>query len=80
MFGELEKAISENDFLKVLKKEFDLKIIKHSELLNKKIKKVAFCGGSGSFLLKKAIQKKADIFISADFSYHNFLTLTISLL
>ena len=72
MLGELEKSVSEKDFLEKLKIELDLKIIKHTKLLNKKIKKVAFCGGSGSFLLKNAIKKKADIFISADFSYHNF--------
>ena len=28
--------------------------------------------GSGSFLLPQAIAKKADIFISADFKYHQF--------
>jgi putative NIF3 family GTP cyclohydrolase 1 type 2 len=33
---------------------------------------VAVCGGSGSFLLKEAIQAGADIFISADFKYHEF--------
>ena len=29
-------------------------------------------GGSGSFLLSKAIQSKADVFITADFKYHEF--------
>jgi putative NIF3 family GTP cyclohydrolase 1 type 2 len=33
---------------------------------------VAVCGGSGSFLLSKAIQQKADIFITGDFKYHEF--------
>ena len=39
---------------------------------NKKIKKVALCGGSGSFLLQDAIQQQADVYISSDFKYHDF--------
>ena len=33
---------------------------------------MAVCGGSGSFLLPNAISKKADIFITSDFKYHQF--------
>ena len=36
------------------------------------IETVAFCGGSGSFLLKDAIRSKADIYITGDFKYHEF--------
>ena len=46
--------------------------IRHTSLLNRKIKKVALCGGSGSFLLSKTIAQQADIFITADFKYHQF--------
>ena len=49
-----------------------LNIIRHTKLLDRPIKKVAVCGGSGSFLLSKAIHAKADIFITADFKYHEF--------
>jgi len=30
------------------------------------------CGGSGGFLLKQAIASGADIFITADYKYHEF--------
>jgi putative NIF3 family GTP cyclohydrolase 1 type 2 len=33
---------------------------------------VAFCGGSGSFLLSQAIRINADFFITGDFKYHQF--------
>jgi dinuclear metal center YbgI/SA1388 family protein len=72
MVGELEKPISEIEFLERLKSVFMLKLIKHTPLLNKSIKKVALCGGSGSFLLKNAINSKSDIYISSDFKYHEF--------
>jgi dinuclear metal center YbgI/SA1388 family protein len=72
MVGELEKPVSEIEFLEHLKTIFKLKLIKHTPLLSKSIKKVALCGGSGSFLLKNAINSKSDIYISSDFKYHEF--------
>ncbi|HYG16164.1 MAG TPA: Nif3-like dinuclear metal center hexameric protein, partial [Bacteroidia bacterium] len=39
---------------------------------SKEIKKVAVCGGSGSFLLKEAIGKGVDALVTADFKYHQF--------
>ena len=52
--------------------KLNLKIIKHTKLLNKPIKKVALCGGAGSFLIKNAIATKADIYITSDIKYHEF--------
>ena len=72
MVGELETPVPEIEFLERLKSVFLLKLIKHTPLLNKSIKKVALCGGSGSFLLKNAINSKSDIYISSDFKYHEF--------
>lgn len=72
MYGELTEAMDEIDFLNRLKENFNCEIIRHTQLLNKKIKTVAFCGGSGSFLLNKAKQVKADIFVTGDYKYHDF--------
>lgn len=72
MIGELAKETDEKEFLLQLKNKFFVPVLKHTKLLNKKIKKVALCGGAGSFLLKDAIKQKADIFISGDFTYHQF--------
>jgi len=70
--GNLNEAMPEKDFLAHLKKTFGCGAIRHTALRGEKIKKVALCGGSGSFLLKDAIQNGADIFVSADFKYHQF--------
>ncbi len=72
MTGEFEKSIPETDFLNLVKKTFNLKVVKHTSLLNKPIKKVAFCGGSGSFLIKNAINSGSDAYISSDIKYHEF--------
>ena len=72
MIGELPSSMDCIAFLDQLKQTFKCGAIRHTELLTKEIKTVAFCGGSGSFLLSKAIRQKADIFITGDFKYHEF--------
>lgn len=72
MIGELENEVDELEFLKSLKQTFKMPVIQHTKLLNKAIKKVAFCGGAGSFLLQNAIQQNADVFITSDMKYHEF--------
>lgn len=72
MVGELDHPMDERDFLKILKNKFNAKGIRHSELLGKKIKKVAVLGGSGAFAIDAAKRANADIFISADIKYHQF--------
>ncbi len=72
MIGEFNEPISEIELLEKLKQIFGIKAIKHTKLFNKKIRKVAVCGGSGSFLLNRAIALEADVFISSDFKYHQF--------
>ncbi len=72
MIGELVEESTEKDFLELLKYGLQAMVVRHTALLDKKIKKVAVCGGSGSFLLKKAMQSGADAFVTADYKYHQF--------
>ena len=72
MIGELDSEIDTTEFLKFLKETFKCGVIKHTELITSKVKKIAWCGGSGSFLLKNAKQQGAHIFITGDFKYHEF--------
>ncbi len=72
MVGELEEPMKEKVFLKFVKETMNTPVIRHTALLNRKIKKVAVCGGSGSQFLGKAMASGADIFITADYKYHQF--------
>jgi len=72
MIGELHKPMKEKDFLTHLKAVMKLSSIRYTHLLGKKVEKVAICGGSGSFLLPDAIKAGADMFVTADFKYHQF--------
>lgn len=70
--GLLPGAMPEMPFLQMVKDRMQANCIRHSGLLGKPVQKVAVCGGACSFLLKKAIQLQADVFITADFKYHEF--------
>ena len=72
MLGELEKALSETDFLLLMKQVFNLSVIRHTNLTGRMVKKVALCGGAGSFLISAAKSAGADVYMSADIKYHEF--------
>ncbi len=72
MIGALDKELDADEFLNDLKSRLDLKAIRHTNATGKKVKKVAVCGGAGSFLIGKAKSMGADIFVTADLKYHDF--------
>ncbi|MEO5946037.1 MAG: Nif3-like dinuclear metal center hexameric protein [Chitinophagaceae bacterium] len=72
MVGELAQPVDENQFLENLKTIFRTPGVRHTRLLGKQIKRVAVCGGAGSFLISKALAANADAYITADIKYHEF--------
>ena len=72
LIGELKDETDETEFLKRVSQIFKTPVIRHTELMRKRIKKVAVCGGAGSFLVGAAITAGADIYITADMKYHEF--------
>ena len=72
IIGELKALLEERDLLAQLATVFNVKAIKHTPLLQKKCKKIAICGGAGSFLIPAAKAAGADIYITSDVKYHEF--------
>lgn len=72
MVGTLDTAMQAIDFLHFIKKQMQTACVRHTALLGKPVQKIAVCGGSGSFLLPAAIRAGADVFVTADFKYHEF--------
>ncbi|ADQ81570.1 Nif3-like dinuclear metal center hexameric protein [Riemerella anatipestifer] len=71
-YGEFETEISEEAFLNLVKKTFGLQVIRHSQKLNKPIRKVAMLGGSGADGIKAALANRCDAYLTADLKYHDF--------
>lgn len=72
IIGQLPSPMAETDFLAFLKQRMQVAVIRHTALTGKPIVRVAVCGGAGSFLLGDAIRAGADLFVTADYKYHEF--------
>jgi len=70
--GELIEPMEENNFFDLIKNKLELKYLRHSVKLNKKISKVSIVVGSGSFAIKNSLDSNVDAFITSDLKYHNF--------
>ncbi|MCE7066740.1 Nif3-like dinuclear metal center hexameric protein [Dyadobacter sp. CY326] len=71
-YGELQEPLETDAFLHLLKEKMNLQVIKHTAPHSQTVQRVAVCGGAGSFLLANALQSKADVFVTADYKYHEF--------
>jgi dinuclear metal center YbgI/SA1388 family protein len=72
MIGELDAPMPVLEYLHKVKKEMKAGSIRYTQPHVDVIRKVAICGGSGSFLLDKAMAAGADLFITSDYKYHQF--------
>lgn len=71
-YGDLEQEMDELDFLTFIKQKFNIDIIRHSSLNNKKIRTIGVLGGSGASGIKAAMSAKCDAYITGDVKYHDF--------
>ncbi len=72
VIGQLPNPVEERVFLQQVKEKMKTGCVRHTQLLNKPIQRVAVCGGAGSSFLPFALAQRADIYITADFKYHEF--------
>lgn len=72
MIGELEREMTEQEFLAYLKEKMGLQGLRYTSIGSKKVRRVAVCGGAGSFLIKDALRQGADALVTGDVKYHEF--------
>ncbi|GAB3959840.1 Nif3-like dinuclear metal center hexameric protein [Spirosoma harenae] len=70
--GELPEPIAPEQWLSYLKECMSLSMIRYTQMPDRPIGRIAVCGGAGSFLLPDAMRAGADIFVTADYKYHEF--------
>ena len=80
MIGELDKPMTQDAFLASLKTKMQTNCVRHSKKGEKMVQKIAVLGGSGSFAIEQAIRSNADVYVSADFKYHDFFKAENSIL
>lgn len=72
LLGELPEALSEQAFLQKIRSVFGTPVIRHTAFTGRPVKRVAICGGAGSFLIANALAKGADAYLTGDLKYHEF--------
>jgi putative NIF3 family GTP cyclohydrolase 1 type 2 len=72
LVGNLAEVLTERQFLDLLRARFGTPVIRHSALRQKPVRRVALCGGAGSFMIVNALDQNADFFVTADVRYHEF--------
>lgn len=72
MIGELPRPLKPLSFLKQLKTKMQVGCVKYTALPEQPVQRIAICGGAGGFLLSQAIRAQADVFVTADYKYHEF--------
>ncbi len=72
--GELEEAMDLNDFFLMVKSRLSLEYIRYSKPNKTLIRTVALCGGSGGSMISDAVRSCADIYLTGDLKYHDYLS------
>ena len=72
--GTLPFPMEKEEFLDYVKEKMEVAYIRHSGELNRKIERVALCGGGGASLIGAAMSAGADAYVTGDIKYHDFYT------
>lgn len=74
MVGTWSEPVAPEQFLQRVREAFGTPCLRSSAPLERPVRRVAVCGGSGSSLLGAARRAGADAFLCGDLSYHHFFT------
>jgi len=72
VIGTLPEPVAFTHFLSRVKNVFEAPQIRYIEGPTEMVQTIAICGGAGADLMETAIAQEADVFLSADFKYHEF--------
>jgi dinuclear metal center YbgI/SA1388 family protein len=72
IIGDLPQEVDAMEFLKSLKSSMRTDCVRHTLPHRHMIRRIAVCGGAGSFLLPVAKAGGADVLVTSDFKYHQF--------
>lgn len=71
--GELRESVGLHDFLRFVQQTLDVQAIRYSRGGPQEVRRVALCTGAGASMADDARRAGAEIFISSEFRYNDFL-------
>ena len=72
VIGDIE-PMPAREVMKRVKEAFEVGAVRYSGDAERIVRRVALCGGAGAFLLDKAVSMGAELYVTADMRYHDFL-------
>ena len=73
VLGELPEALNAEAFIKKIGSDFSLKCVPYSQGATGSVKKVAICSGSGGTVKQLALDAKADVLLTGEAKYNDYL-------
>lgn len=70
--GNLPQAVPTGEFLQHIARTLNVPYLRHSEIVSDTVTRVALCGGSGAEFIPAAIASGAQVYLTADLTYHDF--------
>lgn len=71
--GTLPEPVASEEFLRRIQRELGVRALRHSPIRRGSVQRVAICSGSGGSLISQAEAAGADLYLAADFKYHDFV-------
>lgn len=72
VIGRWEQPLPATEALQRIKTTFGVECLQYAQAAQQEIRSVAICGGSGDFLIDKAVSRGADLFLTGEIGYHHF--------
>ncbi len=71
--GELDTPADTVEYLRMVAECLGCKVIRHTDLAAPTVRRVALCTGAGASMVRDALAARADLYITADMKYNDFM-------
>ncbi|WP_308659134.1 Nif3-like dinuclear metal center hexameric protein [uncultured Alistipes sp.] len=71
--GELPESLPTVEFLRRMQQRLGVKVVRHSDLVSEQVRRIALCTGAGASLMADARRAGADLYVTADLKYNDFM-------
>lgn len=71
--GELPEPLPTVEFLRRMQQRLGVKVVRHSDLVSEEVRRIALCTGAGASLMADARRAGADLYVTADLKYNDFM-------
>ena len=71
--GELPEAIDTVEFMRIIQRRLEVSVIRYSDIATSGVRRVAVCTGAGGSLLGEALRAGAELYLTADLKYNDFM-------